>query len=198
MADNRAVVRRGIFDILASKGCFRLFAQSGDSHRVIAKARTLRPDIILLGHLDGAHPAETCRHLLAELPEARVVILSTSEEGANGLASLAPRVWRHIGWDVSPEQLVKSIEAVGHMEAATGHGGPGLSSREREILELLASGTNNKDIAYSLFISENTVKTHIRSILEKLHVRNRTQAAAYAAHWVPFMAEYKVEGGRKT
>ena len=190
MADNRAIVRRGILDILASQPGFRLFAESGDSDHVIARARALRPDIIILGPLDGAHPAETCRHLLAELPEAKIVVLAAPEEGANGLASLAPRVWRYIG-DASAEQLVKSIQAVGRGEAATGNAGPGLSHRETEILGLLASGTSNKDIAHSLFLSENTVKTHIRSILEKLHVRNRTQAAAYAARWASFREESK-------
>ena len=190
VADNRAIVRRGILDILAGQPGFRLFAESGDSAHVIARARALRPDIIILGPLDGAHPAETCRHLLPELPEVKIVVLAAPEEGAKGLASLAPSVWRYIG-DASAEQLVKSIQAVGRGEAATGNAGPGLSHREREILELLASGTSNKDIAHSLFLSENTVKTHIRSILEKLHVRNRTQAAAYAARWASFREESK-------
>ena len=188
VADNRAIVRRGILDILAGQPGFGPFAESGDSDDVIAKARALRPDIIILGPLGGAHPAETCRHLLAELPQAKILVLAAPEEGANGLASLAPRVWGYIGGDASPEQLVKSIQAVGRGEAAVGNGGPGLSHREREVLELLASGTSNKDIAHSLLLSENTVKTHVRSILEKLHVRNRAQAAAHAARWASLWA----------
>src|SRR3972149_12215405 len=129
VADNRAIVRRGILDILAGQPGFGPFAESGDSDDVIAKARALRPDIIILGPLDGAHPAETCRHLLAELPEAKIVVLAAPEEGANGLVSLAPRVWGYIGGDASPEQLVKSIQAVGRGEAAVGNGGPGLGPR---------------------------------------------------------------------
>jgi DNA-binding NarL/FixJ family response regulator len=183
VADKRAIVRRGILDILASQSGFGLSAKAGDINDVIAKARALRPDIIVLGPLDEAHPAETCRHLLAELPGAKIVVLAGPEERANGLASLAPGVWGYVSGDASPEQLVKTIRSVSRGQAASANAGPGLSPREREILRLVASGTSNKGIAHSLSLTENTVKTHVKHILQKLHARNRAQAAAQAARW---------------
>jgi two-component system nitrate/nitrite response regulator NarL len=197
VADSRAALRRGILNTLSKQPGFGVFAESGDTNDVITKARALKPDIILLGSPSGAHEAETCQQVLAEFPETKVVIMATSGMAPNRLASLAPRVWQYPVRDLSPDQLVKSIKALSRLEDAVGNGSRELSQREREILGLLASGGSNKDIARALVLSENTVKSHVRSILEKLDVRNRAEAVAHSAQWASMKEHSKSNKNRR-
>lgn len=199
VADHHSLFRDGLASLLESAG-FRVVGQVGDGAAAIAAAVQLRPDVILL---DAALPElsglEALRRLRAEWPEAVVVILTSAEDDGELLEAVEAGARGYLSKNLKADEFIAMLRGLERGEAAMtrhttgrllaamtaphrrqGHFANGLTERELELLQLLAEGRSNKDIALALALSENTVKYHIKNILQKLSVHNRTEAAAHA------------------
>lgn len=212
LADDHALFRAGLANLLKAWG-FQVVGEAGDGKQAIAKTRELRPDVVFMDiKMPIANGLEATRAIKAEFPDTKVVILTVSDEeqdlfeaiksGAEGyllknlqeeeFAELVSRLSRGEP-TMSPGLARKLLHEFARLKSA--HRGPGtdseLTDREREVLELVASGATNKKIAATLYISENTVNYHMKNILTKLHLRNRAEVVAWALQhgFTPRMAE---------
>ena len=203
LADDNALFREGMVALLNRCEGVQVVGQAKDAAEAVRKATLLRPDVVLM---DLAMPlgggVEATRRILEERPGQAICILTVSEQesdlyaairaGARGyqvktvaLEDLCQtiRVLAEGGSVVTPHLAARLLEEFAKL-AQNVREGPSeaekLTPREREVLELVAVGASNKEIAAKLVIAENTVKVHLRNILDKLQLRNRQQAAAFA------------------
>lgn len=199
VVDDHELFREGVVATLESEPDFDVAGQAGSGEEAIVAARELRPDLILLDLYmpvrDGLSALPTLRD---EQPEARIVILTVSEDpeavtqalrdGANGylVKGIRAEAFLDALRSVMAGESYVSPAVAGHILRAM-HRGPSertdlesLTEREHEVLQLLARGQTNREIATALVISEKTVKRHVTAILAKLHARNRTEAARHA------------------
>jgi DNA-binding NarL/FixJ family response regulator len=197
VADDHPVVRQGISVLLSVQDDMAVVAEAGDGQEALELAGRLRPDVLLL---DLKLPVLDGVAVLGQLPgrsaETRALVLTSAAD--RGLVTLALRAGAagFLYKDVDPDALVRAIRSVhdGHTllapEAAVqlsarpadpaARGLESLTSREREVLSLLADGRSNREIARTLGVAEKTVKTHVSAVLAKLGVADRTQAAVLA------------------
>ena len=203
LVDDHALFRRGVADVLAGQSRLKVVAEASDGIEAIQQAQTTSPDVVLMDLMMprcGGLEATASLHTL--LPQLNILILSVSDKEADLFAAMNIGAKGYLLKNAEPEEIVQAILHVAKggvivsapmaeklitefkegarkgppTEEGTGH----LSKREDEVLQLVAQGASNREIAHSLFISENTVKTHLRVIMDKLHLANRSQAAAYA------------------
>ncbi len=203
LVDDQVLFREGIANLLTSQDDIQVIGDAADGLEAIEKARQFRPDLVLMDinmpHLDGL---EATRRIKAEMPEVKIIILTVSDAdddlfeaikaGAIGYLlknlkaqSLFERLRGTMRGEaaLSPLLATKVLEEFArqrHNEAHSKEEEDGLTEREREVLQQVISGASNKEIATTLYIAESTVKRHLHNILEKLHLENRVQAAAYA------------------
>jgi DNA-binding NarL/FixJ family response regulator len=195
IVDDHPVVRRGLRVLLEVQEGIEVAGEAGDGDTALALAAEHTPDLILLDlKLPGMDGIAVLCALKARDSAARVLVLTSATEPA--LASLALRSGAAgvIYKDVDPDALVRAIRSVhdGHLllaseaartlvrPASPGAGLDALTSREREVLAELTHGRSNREIARALRIAEKTVKAHVSSVLAKLGVQDRTQAALLA------------------
>lgn len=198
IVDDHPVVRDGLVAILSTQDDFVVVGNAGDGRSAISQILTLEPDVTLLDlempEMDGV---ETLRHLRAQLPAVRVIvftafdtddrIVTAVQAGAQGyLLKGAPRqeLFNAIRVVHGGGSLLQPIVATRLQQLAQQESPPPveqLTERELEVLQALALGLQNKEIAARLVISERTVKFHVSAILGKLNVGNRTEAVAVAA-----------------
>ena len=198
IVDDHPVVRRGLRVLLEVQDGIEVAGETGDGAAALALAAERAPDVILLDlKLPGMDGLAVLGELRARDSAARVLVLTSATEPA--AASLAVRSGAAgvIYKDVDPDALVRAIRSVhdghlllapgaaGNLVRAAGAGSPGagldaLTGREREVLAELAKGRSNREIARALSVSEKTVKAHVSSVLAKLGVQDRTQAALLA------------------
>ncbi len=189
VADDHPVVRQGLCTMLELEDDIEVVARAADGEEAVVMARREHPDITLLDVqmpvLDGI---EALRRIRSEDPEARVIVLTTYRNEDYIFPSLRAGARGYLLKDSSREQLAGAIRAVAAgeslldpdmVDAANDAGG--LTARELEVLSLMADGHNNGQIATTLFVSENTVKTHVSKIFAKLGCRDR--AAAVLVGW---------------
>ena len=200
IVDDHPVVRQGLRTFLGGQQGLRVVGEAADGEAAVDEARRLTPDVILLdlsmpvlGGLDALDALRTAS------PDSRVLILTSSTTDEAVLPAMRAGASGFVVKDIAPSALVQAIATVaaggsylapsaarrvlGEVGAdrATSPGVPGpLTAREHEVLGLLAEGLANKAIARQLAMSEKTVKTHVSSILMKLGVTDRTQAAVWA------------------
>jgi DNA-binding NarL/FixJ family response regulator len=200
VADDHALVRDGISSLLTAAG-FDVVCQASDGIEAVNAAATLEPDLILMDiSMPGMNGLEALRTITAEHPQIKVVMLTVSEDDQDLLEALRSGAQGYILKSMDAASFVRSIEQLeggemavdpnvvnkiigGYIELAKGNPPPGkeiLTPREIELLLLVAEGLPNKAIAQRLSVSENTVKYHIRQILNKLGVQNRTEAVTAA------------------
>jgi len=192
VADDHPVVRHGLCTMLEIEDDFVVVGRAADGEEAVEQARSLRPDIILLDvqmpRMDGI---EALRRIRAEDPEARVIVLTTYRNEDYIFPSLQAGARGYLLKDASREELAEAIRAVARGESLldplvaatvgrTGPRGDGLTSRELEVLRLVAVQMSNAQIAEKLFVSENTVKTHVSNILAKLGCNDRSAAVLTA------------------
>ncbi|MDQ6806589.1 MAG: response regulator transcription factor [Actinomycetota bacterium] len=195
VAEDHAVVRAGLQQLFATASDIELVAEASDGVEAVVLAAQLRPDVILMDlsmpNLDGRRATE---QILAVAPETRVVILTSFSDRGQILAALDAGAVGYLLKDTDPGELIEGVRAAGRGQAPlapkAAHAlvtdrhsrrpAEELSSREREVLILLADGLPNKMIARHLGISEKTVKTHVTRVFRILGVTDRTQAALWA------------------
>ncbi|HWF56987.1 MAG TPA: response regulator transcription factor [Candidatus Dormibacteraeota bacterium] len=188
VADDHPVVRQGLCTMLELEDDIVVVARAADGEEAVQMARRERPDITLLDVqmpvLDGI---EALRRIRADDPEARVIVLTTYRNEDYIFPSLRAGARGYLLKDASREELAGAIRAVAAgeslldpdmVDAARDDGG--LTARELEVLTLMADGHNNAQIAATLFVSENTVKTHASRIFDKLGCRDRAAAVLHA------------------
>jgi DNA-binding NarL/FixJ family response regulator len=199
VADDHSLFRDGVVSLLEAAG-FDVVGQVGDGLAAVATALDLRPDLVLMDiSMPKLSGLEALRRMRNEAPEIQVVMLTVSEQDGDLLAAVQAGAKGYIHKSLSAQEFLDLIGGLERGEAAlsrktaarlmAGLGTkpareenilPDLTRREIELLRLVADGLSNKAIAQTLSVSENTVKYHVRNILQKLGVQNRTEAVAHA------------------
>lgn len=196
IADDHAVVRQGLRMFLALDGELEVVGEAANGAEALELARELRPDVVLMDLLmpvmDGVTAIAAIRH---ELPETEVIAITSVLEDASVVGSVKAGAIGYLLKDTQADELCRAIKAAAAgqvqlspqaaarlvREVRAPDNPQSLTERETDVLRLLARGKANKEIAAELTIGEKTVKTHVSSILSKLGVQSRTQAALYAA-----------------
>jgi len=204
VADDHALFRRGLQMVLEVEPDIDLVGEASDGVEAIERSQELMPDVILMDvRMPKRSGIEAASQIKDLLPHVKILMLTISDEeadlydaikaGASGyllkeipideVADAIRSVWAGQS-RISPSMASKLLNEFAAMSKATGDRSqvpaPRLTDREMEVLRLVAKGMNNRDIAKELYISENTVKNHIRNILEKLHLHSRMEAVVYA------------------
>lgn len=201
VVDDHALFRKGVAGLLRGTEGFLVVGEARDGREAVAKAQALTPDVVLMDvYMPGMDGLEAARRITQAMPDVRIVMLTVSEEDENLFEALKAGAHGYLLKSVEPEDLFRTVRGIVRGEAFltpsmaarlveefTRRAGReaaapavGMSPREWEVLELLTRGAVNKEIAAALRISENTVKNHLKSIMEKLHAENRVQVVAYA------------------
>jgi DNA-binding NarL/FixJ family response regulator len=204
IVDDHALFRRGLQMVLRQESDIDVVGEAADGHEAVEKAQELMPDVVLMDvRMPGQSGIKATEEIKDNLPHAKVLMLTISDEeadlydaikaGASGyllkeisideVAEAVRSVWAGQS-RISPSMASKLLTEFAAMSKRADERqqvpAPRLTDREMEVLKLVAQGMNNRDIAKELFISENTVKNHIRNILEKLHLHSRMEAVVYA------------------
>ena len=190
--DNHPLLREGVATIINDQSDMFVVAQASDGREAIQQFRAHRPDITLLDlKFRDMSGIETMIAIYREFPDARIVMLTTFGGDIDIRRALEAGAHGYLLKSTPPEELVKVIRQVHagkkHLPAAVAAclaehlSEEDLSKRETQVLQHLADGNRNRDIAERLFIAEETVKVHVRHIMEKLGAHDRTHALAIAA-----------------
>lgn len=201
LADDHALFRKGVASLLSGEREFEVVGEAVDGRQALEMARELMPDVILM---DIAMPVvdglEATRRIKAEMPYVRIVMLTATDAERSLFEAVKSGAQGYLLKNLEPQALFGTLRGVVRGEAPISRVMAGrlldefarqsrepvrpplaeLTSREAEVLELVARGQSNKEIAAGLAIAENTVKNHLKNILEKLHLENRVQAATFA------------------
>ncbi|MFC1466034.1 MAG: response regulator [Candidatus Brachytrichaceae bacterium NZ_4S206] len=193
--DDHSIVRRSLSAYLATQPDIVVVGEAASGEQALADAGAWNADVIVMdvlmpGGIDGI---ETTRRLKRLLPQVQIVVLSGYSDDARVIGALRAGAITYVEKDSEPEQLLEAVRGAAQgravfepklmqrvMQAQTMRHSDVLTEREGEVLKLLAEGLTNAEIAARLFVSEETVKTHVASILRKLGLAHRTQAAVYA------------------
>lgn len=191
VVDDHNVVRQGIVSLIKSVSDMTVIAEASDGKQAIALFREHRPDVTImdlrLPVLSGVEAIKEIRH---EFAAARIIVLTTFDGDEDIYRALQAGARGYLLKDMFGDDLMEAIRTVHAgrtripapiaQRLADRMGGPDLTPREMDVLKLIVGGRSNKEIGRELFISEATVKTHINSLLSKLGVTDRTQAATSA------------------
>ena len=202
VVDDHEVVRQGLVALARSPARFPGRRSGGSVAEAIAQARTHRPAIVVMDvRLPDGSGVEACREIRAELPETRVIMLTSFPDDEAVLSAIVAGASGYLLKQIRARDLVSALEAVGRGESlldpavtervlervrriASGQANDELSvltPQEQKILMLVAEGKTNKEIAADVFLSDKTVKNYVSSILSKLNLERRAQAAAFVA-----------------
>jgi two-component system response regulator DevR len=206
VVDDHEVVRQGLVALLDRRDSFQVVAQAGTVAEAIVAADRFELDLIIMDvRLPDGSGIEACRDIRAEHPEIRVVMLTSYPDEEAVLAAIVAGASGYLLKQIRARDLVSGLEAVGRGEslldpavtenvlerirriAASEHTDEfaQLTTQERKILLLVAEGMTNKEIAAEVYLSDKTVKNYVSSILSKLNLQRRAQAAAYVAKHKP-------------
>ena len=202
LVDDHVLVRKGVASLLESHEGIKVIGEAGNGCEAIRFVRETAPDVILMDvHMpkcDGLHAVRVIKH---EMPDVKIIMLTVDEHDEVLFEAIKSGAQGYLLKKLTPEELISTIEATARGEVALSQAmmgkllaqfqrppispdvdalREGLTSRETEVLSLVANGATNHEIAETLNISENTVKRHLQNILSKLHLQNRIQAAVYA------------------
>ncbi len=202
VVDDHEVVRQGLSAMLARRPGFQVVAEAGTVVEAVEAARRFKPDLIVMDvRLPDGSGVEACREIRAELPDTRVIMLTSYPDEEAVIAAIIAGASGYLLKQVRARDLVAALEAVGRGESLLDPAVTGkvlermrriassdqpdelaaLTQQERKILALVAEGKTNKEIASEVFLSDKTVKNYVSSILAKLNLERRAQAAAYVA-----------------
>ncbi len=204
IADDQPLFRRGLNAVLQTEDGIEVVAEAEDGQEAIAKAEEFAPDVVLMDvrmpRVDGI---EATRTIHEQVPTTKILMLTVSDDDQDLFEAIKAGASGYLLKEVSVEEVADSVRAVVQGQTLISpsmasklltefvaldkrvtekqqYTSPRLTSRELEVLKLVAKGMSNRDIASDLYISENTVKNHVRNILEKLHLHSRMEAVIYA------------------
>lgn len=203
LVDDQVLFRKGVAALLSSRQDMEVVGEAGDGLEAVAKARETLPGVILMDiNMPKCSGLEAVRIIKAEMPHVQIIMLTVSDDDRDLFTAIKNGAEGYLLKNLEPQQLFGLLEGVRRGEAAISgtlalkilqefrqpdkdlaqlpEAGGELTPREIKVLELVAEGATNKEIAGALNIGENTVKIHLRNILQKLHLHNRIQAAVYA------------------
>jgi DNA-binding NarL/FixJ family response regulator len=204
IADDQAVFRRGLYVILGLEDDIEVVAEADNGEGAVRQAEELVPDVVLMDvRMPRVSGIEAAAQIRVAVPSAKILMLTVSDEEDDLYEAIKSGANGYLLKEVSGEEVADAIRAVvqgqslitpsmasklltefsslaKRAEAQAQFPTPVLTSRELEVLKLVAKGMSNRDVAIALFISENTVKNHVRNILEKLHLHSRMEAVMYA------------------
>lgn len=202
IADDHSLIRQGLKQILELEKDMMVVAQASNGSEAVQLARTYKPDIILMDiNMPGTNGLQAIKEIKQEKLECRIIVLTIHEDREYLFKTLQMGAEGYVLKDAEPSVLIEAIrnvytgqsyiqpnmtsELVKEFNRVTlhekeKHDDNNLTTREIEVLELIAEGMINKEIAKQLYISEKTVKNHVSNIFRKLDVSDRTQAAIYA------------------
>jgi DNA-binding NarL/FixJ family response regulator len=209
VVDDHEVVRQGLVALLDRRPNFQVVAEAGTVEESLAQTRRFQPDIVIMDvRLPDGSGIEACRDIRAELPATRVVILTSFPDDEAVFSAIVAGASGYLLKQIRARDLVAALESVGRGESlldpavtekvltrvrqiAAGEVHDELAAltpQERKILLLVAEGKTNKEIASEIYLSDKTVKNYVSSILAKLNLERRAQAAA-------FVAKHRLGGG---
>jgi DNA-binding NarL/FixJ family response regulator len=199
LVDDHDVVRGGVKALLNRRESIQVVAEAGTVAQAIAVALLEKPDVVVMDvRLPDGSGVEACREIRAELPQTRLIMLTSYADEEAVMASIFAGASAYLLKQTRGQQLADAVAAVARGEslldaqvtqrvldrvrglASAGKHSP-LSENETRILKLIAEGKTNKEIAAEVFLSDKTVKNYVSSILSKLNLRRRSEAAAYIA-----------------
>ena len=207
IADDHAFFRRGLEVVLQGEAGLELVGEASDGQEAVQLASEVAPDVVLMDiRMPKITGIEAARQMKEVAPSAKIVILTISDEEEDLFEAIRAGASGYLLKDIPLDELADSVRAVhggqslinpsmagklltefatlarrdNEEEPAKHAPAPKLTDREMEVLRLVARGLNNRDIAKELFISENTVKNHVRNILEKLQIHSRMEAVMIA------------------
>jgi DNA-binding NarL/FixJ family response regulator len=204
IADDHPLFRDGLRSLLEARG-IDVVGEAKNGREAVEQSKRLRPDVVLMDlNMPGLGGLDATRLISAEQTNVKVVVLTASEDDANLFEAIKSGAQGYLFKNLDSNEFFRLLEGVARGEPALTPGlarkllgefarpaapaqpaatneAQSLTEREREVLNLLVQGvTSNRELAERLVVTENTVKYHLRNILDKLHVQNRAQVVAYA------------------
>jgi two-component system NarL family response regulator len=204
IVDDHALFRRGLQMVLEGESDIDVVGEAGDGHEAVDRAEAAAPDVVLMDvRMPRRTGIEATRVIKDTLPSTKILMLTISDEEADLYEAIKAGASGYLLKEISIEEVASAVRKVNAGQSLISPSmaskllnefaamvkrrdernqvpGPRLTERELEVLKLVAKGMNNRDIGQELFISENTVKNHVRNILEKLHLHSRMEAVVYA------------------
>ncbi len=201
LVDDHTLFRKGLASLLQTQDDIEVVGEASNGKEALEKARELMPDLILMDiYMPKCDGLDATKMIKSEMPYVKIVMLTVSDSDQSLFEAIKCGAQGYLLKNLEPFELFNMIRSVFRGEApissplaarilnefvsknsGKNKGSPEtLTQREKEVLTLIAEGASNKEIAYKLKISENTVKNHLRNIMEKLHLQNRVQLAVFA------------------
>ncbi len=206
IVDDHALFRRGLEIVLVTESDIEVVGEAGDGAEAVLKASESLPDVVLMDvRMPRSGGIEACRAIKEAAPSAKIIILTMSDEEEDLFEAIRAGATGYLLKDIPLDEVAEAVRAVhgGQSLISPSMAGklltefatlarrdeeepprqvpaPKLTDREMQVLKLVARGMNNRDIAKELFISDNTVKNHVRNILEKLQIHSRMEAVMVA------------------
>jgi DNA-binding NarL/FixJ family response regulator len=204
ICDDHALFRRGLMMVLESEEAIDVVGEAEDGDEAVKRAVDLAPDVVLMDvRMPRLSGIEATRSIAEALPSTKILMLTVSDEEDDLYDAIKAGATGYLLKEISIEEVATAIRAVVSGQSLISPSmaskllseftnlakkadqrqsvpAPRLTERELEVLKLVAQGMSNREIAGELFISENTVKNHVRNILEKLHLHSRMEAVVYA------------------
>jgi two-component system, NarL family, response regulator DevR len=201
LVDDHEVVRLGLRALLEKNPNFEVVAEAATAREAIEKTQTHKPDVIVMDiRLKGGSGIEACQEITTKYPNTRVIMLTSYAEDEMLFSAIRAGAAGYVLKQIGGDDLIDAIEAVGRGEALLdpavtqrvfqevrkaareeeASAFADLTQQEMHVLQLVSEGRTNRQIAEMLFLGEGTVRNYVSSILSKLNVRNRAEAAAYA------------------
>lgn len=204
IVDDHALFRRGLELVLSEEPDIKVVGEAADGIEAVHRAEEMTPDVVVMDvRMPRSTGIEAARRIRERLPDTKVIMLTVSDNEEDLYAAVKAGASGYLLKEISIEELADAVRAVarGHslispsmaskllsefnalvQQAEERHRTllPSLTPRELDVLKLVAKGLSNREISEELYISENTVKNHVRNILEKLHLHSRMEAVVYA------------------
>jgi two-component system, NarL family, response regulator DevR len=201
LVDDHEVVRLGLKALLEHNPQFEVIGEAGTAKEAIEQVSRLRPDIVLMDiRLPGASGIEACEEITRNFTDTRVMMLTSYADDEMLFSAIRAGASGYVLKQIGGDELIRALEAVGRGEALLdpavtqrvfqevrravkeeeASAFANLSQQEKHVLVLVSEGKTNREIAKALFLGEGTVRNYVSSILSKLGVSNRAEAAAYA------------------